>query len=149
MMLNTDCWNAARRLSRAASLIVCFGLANSLYGQQETASPQDRVEVRSYEFKQAGKEIEYTVFVPTRYDAAKKTPLVVLLHGLGSNPRQVIRYQGLLAQAEEHGYIIVAPYGYNRRGWYGSRGHGNKFPRSFRQARDAPINEPENLGELS
>ncbi len=57
--------------------------------------------------------------------------------GCGSNPQQIIRYRGLTDQAEKHGYIVVAPMGYNSSGWYGSR--GQKSPRS----------KPENLGELS
>ena len=132
----------------AAAFIAWFSLSISLPAQSETSSSRDRIQKRTYEFKEAGKEVEYALFVPASYDAAKPTPLIVLLHGLGSNPSQVIRYEGITDQAEEHGYIVVAPYGYNERGWYGSRGQGNKFARR-RRNREAPINEPENLGALS
>jgi predicted peptidase len=130
-------------------LIAWFGLSISLYAQPEASTARDRIQTRTYEFKDAGKEVEYTLFVPTSYDAEKPTPLIVLLHGLGSNPRQVIRYQGIADQAEEYGYIVVAPYGYNERGWYGSLGQDNQFARRFRRDQNAPFNEPENLGELS
>jgi poly(3-hydroxybutyrate) depolymerase len=101
-------------------------------------STQSRIEKKTYEFKEAGKEMEYALFVPSTYDREKKSPLMVALHGLGSNPQQIIRYPGLTEQAEKHGYIVVAPMGYNSRGWYGSRG-----PRGGRRG------DPENLGELS
>src|SRR5688572_2102146 len=80
-----------------------------------------RIERKTYDFKEAGKEMEYALFVPTGYDKNKKTPLTVALHGLYSNPHQIIRYHGLTDLAEKHGHIVVAPMGYNPRGWYGAR----------------------------
>jgi poly(3-hydroxybutyrate) depolymerase len=102
-------------------------------------STQSRIEKKTYDFKDAKKEMEYALFVPSGYDKEKKTPLVVALHGLGSNPQQIIRYRGLTDQAEKHGYIVVAPMGYNSRGWYGARG-----PKGGKKDEDPP-----NLGELS
>jgi poly(3-hydroxybutyrate) depolymerase len=101
-------------------------------------STQSRIEKKTYHFKEAGKDMEYALFVPSKYDKAKKTPLVVALHGLGSNPRQIMHYPGLTDQAEKHGFIVVAPMGYNSRGWYGAR--------SMVKGR---TEEPKNLGELS
>lgn len=89
--------------------------------------------------------IPYALFVPTGYDPAKPAPLVVLLHGLYSNPWQVIHYQGITQEAEKRGYLVVAPFGYNATGWYGSRGPGKDFGLGLKQPPDAP----ENLGELS
>ena len=34
-----------------------------------------RIEKKTYEFKDAGKEMEYGLFLPSTYDKAKKTPL--------------------------------------------------------------------------
>lgn len=65
--------------------------------------------------------MEYALFVPSKYDKEKKTPLIVALHGLGGNPLQILRSRGLTDQAEQHGYIVVAPMGYNSSGWYGAR----------------------------
>jgi len=87
-----------------------------------------RILTRKYDFKEAGKEMQYTLYLPKKYDPKNdkqaKFPLIVALHGLRSNPQQIIRYPGLTKQAEQHGYIVVAPMGYNSRGWYGSRGKG-------------------------
>jgi poly(3-hydroxybutyrate) depolymerase len=96
-----------------------------------------RIQRRTYRFDAAGKEMEYALYVPTGYDAKKPTPLIVALHGLGSNPQQVIRYGQLTELAEKHGTIVVAPMGYNERGWYGAQGELSRFA------------EPQNLGELS
>lgn len=110
-----------------------------------TAAPQQagRVDKRSYFFAEAKQDVEYRLYVPKSYDKEKASPLVVLLHGLGSNPQQVIGYEGITAEAEKRGYIVVAPYGYNSRGWYGSRGEGKAG--AFFGTKD----DPDNLGELS
>ena len=83
-----------------------------------------RILTRSYFFQQADRQMEYTLYVPNGYDEQQKYPLVVALHALASNPQQIIRYPGLIQEAEKHGYLVVAPMGYNRYGWYGSRGTG-------------------------
>lgn len=92
---------------------------------------------RTYEFKQAGKTMEYCLYLPKAYDRSKAWPLMVALHGLFSSPWQILHYPGLTKHAEKHGVVVVAPMGYNNRGWYGSRG--------WRMRRSSP----KNLGELS
>lgn len=101
-------------------------------------STTSRIEKKTYGFKDAGKEMEYALFVPSTHDKDKKTPLIIALHGLGSNPQQIIRYRGLTDLAEKHGYIVAAPMGYNSSGWYGARALVKGKGR-----------EPENLSELS
>jgi len=136
-------------IARAALVALVLSVA----GHVASANPQEKtqkklasevafgIQKRTYDFKEAGKDMEYALFVPSNYDKAKKWPLVVALHGLGSNPHQIIRYPGLTQQAEKHGYCVVAPMGYNSRGWYGSLGK--------RAARWRRPGDPENLGELS
>ncbi len=92
---------------------------------------------RTYDFDLAKKEMEYCLYLPKSYDKAKASPLVVALHGLNSSPAQIMGYPGLVKLAEEHGYVVVSPMGYNSRGWYGSMGW------------NMPLNTPANLGELS
>ena len=58
----------------------------------------------------------------------------------------MIRYEHLTELAEERGYIVVAPMGYNNHGWYGSRGSG-RGPTG--RGGGATNDDPENLGELS
>ncbi|MBA2292543.1 MAG: alpha/beta hydrolase [Gemmatimonadales bacterium] len=113
--------------------------------QSAVIAPSGRIETRRYDFAEAGVQMDYELFVPSSYDPARPSPLIVALHGLGSTPRVAIRYQGLTTLAEERGYIVVAPMGYSRSGWYGSRGHGAILNRT---GGDGATNPP-NHGILS
>jgi len=112
--------------------------ADTQAADTQAKAVQGRIQTRTYEFKEARQKMEYTLYVPNSYDKRRKSPLIVALHGLASNPRHIIRYPGLITQAEKHGYIVVAPMGYNPYGWYGSRGLGAQR-----------LIDPDNLGELS
>jgi len=79
-----------------------------------------KVQARSYFFKDAEKDMGYTVYVPKAYNEKKSWPLIIGLHGLASNPSQLIRYPGFTSLAEKHGYIIACPMGYNSSAWYGA-----------------------------
>ncbi|MFP6573976.1 MAG: alpha/beta hydrolase, partial [Pirellulaceae bacterium] len=104
---------------------------------QELDQTKGKTLSRTYDFKEAGKPMKYSLYIPTSYDKEKKTPLIVALHGLGSSASGIMRYPGFTRHAEKHGYLVVAPTGYNSRGWYGSRGTGGRG------------SDPRNLGELS
>jgi|GEM_PF-850030 len=105
---------------------------------------------RSYPFKEAGnRNQEYGIYIPKSYEAETPAPLFVLLHGLGSSPQQVLRYQSLTAEAEKRGIILAAPFGYNRKGWYGSRGPGNTLGFELPDNLSEQMDLPANLGELS
>jgi poly(3-hydroxybutyrate) depolymerase len=98
-----------------------------------------RVERKTYAFKEAGgRETEYALFVPSTYDKARRWPLVIALHGLHSNPQEIIHYAGLTDQAERHGFVVAAPMGYNPHGWYGAHKIMGTEP-----------DDPPNLSELS
>ena len=108
-----------------------------------TAGTQDEVEIGrivfpTYDFKLAGKKMFYGLYLPKSFDKSKTYPLVVALHGLNSNPGQILTYPGFTKRADQHQYVLVAPMGYNTRGWYGSRGKGG-----------GRGSDPRNLGELS
>jgi polyhydroxybutyrate depolymerase len=53
----------------------------------------------------------YGLLAPDSYRPGTPTPLVVVLHGYGSNGREQAGYFGLLADAEEHGYLLAYPDG--------------------------------------
>jgi predicted esterase len=74
-----------------------------------------RVENRTYTFPDTKEEMPYVLFVSSKVSKDKKSPLIVALHGLGGAPTTF----GSLNLAEEGGYIVVGPMGYNRSGWYG------------------------------
>jgi poly(3-hydroxybutyrate) depolymerase len=77
---------------------------------------------RTYDFPAAKKAIPYRLYVPTTWDGQSRLPLVVMLHGAGSdenrymdmNNKQIIRL------AEQHGYVVVSPLGYSPLGAYGT-----------------------------
>jgi poly(3-hydroxybutyrate) depolymerase len=128
-------WRAVACVLFAAALFVL--VRPDAAGQEKKSAP--KAEKKTYAFKEADKEMEYALFVPSGYDKEKKSPLVIALHGLGGNPQQFMRTRGLTEQAEKRGYIVAAPMGYNERGWY-----GQSVPKFGKKDGD-----PANLGELS
>lgn len=78
---------------------------------------------RHYWFEAAGVEMPYRLYVPANYNAQSPTPLVVALHGYAGDQDYFFRFaRDVPAKAEEHGFIFVAPMGYNYGGWYGLGG---------------------------
>ena len=77
---------------------------------------------RKYNFPAADADMSYRLYVPLSWDGKSQLPLVVILHGAGSdenwyldaNDKQLIRL------AEQHGYILASPLGYTRMGAYGT-----------------------------
>jgi polyhydroxybutyrate depolymerase len=53
----------------------------------------------------------YGLLAPASYRPSTPTPLVLLLHGYGASGRVQAEYFGLLADAEEHGYLLAYPDG--------------------------------------
>ena len=115
------------------------------------APSHDRIQVRRYDFKELGAPSEYQLFVPSKYDRTKPTPLIVLLHCLQCPPDRFIRSTDLTELAEQRGYIVVAPMGVNLHGWYGARGNSiaQTQPRAGRNGQPPAPPDPVNLGELS
>jgi predicted esterase len=125
-----------------------------------------RVQMRSYLFKDGdiSQKLEYAVFVSSKVSKNKKAPLIITLHGLGIGPAIMLGSRAL-DLAEEGGYILVGPMGFNVRGWYGisMKGFGPPKPPAS-AATDQPgatpapkpkpslfsdPNDPPNLNELS
>ena len=77
---------------------------------------------RHYLLQGANEIMPYRVYVPKGYAAAKATPLVIALHGLGGNEDGFFdNYSQLPPQlAEQHGFLMAAPLGFRRDGFYGS-----------------------------
>ena len=77
---------------------------------------------RTYIHPDAKAPQPYRVFVPSTWAAGKKMPLLVVLHGGGSDQNTPFeRGDGLLVkEAEKHGYIVVSPLGGGPSGGYGA-----------------------------
>lgn len=114
-----------RRVLAALAARLLPGPAARRTNEDDARSIDDaRVQHRSYVFPGTGETIPYALFVPDTYDPARPAPLLVSLHGLGRTYDWLMGYHGLLDVAAAGGYVVVAPLGYVRRGWYGARARG-------------------------
>src|SRR5579863_4280904 len=77
---------------------------------------------RTYDFPAAKKAMPYRVYVPTTWDGQSTLPLIVLLHGAGSDENRYMDSNNKQVErlAEQHGYIVVSPLGYSSMGAYGT-----------------------------
>ena len=82
---------------------------------------------RHYFFEAAGEIMPYRLYVPTAYTGERAFPLVVALHGLGGNEDSMFgQNYKVIPEAEQRGYIVVAPMGYRVDGGYGRAIGGNR-----------------------
>ena len=121
----------------ALAAVLAFGavaaadaLAQREARDNEYAVNDPRVQHRSYVMEETGETIPYALFVPSGYDPASPSPLMVSLHGAGRQYDWLMNYAGFLDQAEQHGYVVVTPLGYTRRGGYGYRGDSERDRRA-------------------
>lgn len=92
------------------------------------ATAQERVapgtkgdQQRHYAFAAAGTDMPYRLYVPQSYDPARKSPLVVALHGYGGDQNYFFTALPTLPELlEQHGFIFVAPMGLAKDAWYGA-----------------------------
>lgn len=61
-----------------------------------------------------GRQREYLVHVPRKYDGTEPTPVVLAFHGGGSNAAQMVRFCGLDEKADDAGFLVVYPSGSGR-----------------------------------
>ena len=88
-------------------------------GGRGGAAIDPRVQQRTYLFTDTNEQLPYAVFASSKVSKDKKNPLIVALHGLGGDQNTMMRGNALQL-AEEGGYILVGPMGYNSSGWYGA-----------------------------
>src|SRR5688500_831550 len=139
-------------------------------GRGRGPQPVDpRVQIRTHHFAETNEDIPYALFVSSKVKKDQKAPMIVTLHGLGGTHTTMMR-PNAIDLAEAGGYILLAPMGYNPRGWFGApspqgrRGAPpataapNAVPPAATAApnaaappagRGAGANDPPNLRELS
>lgn len=138
----------AGRLAIASAFVLVWPCSQLAAQEPGTVVAADRrVQGRTYRFEETGATVPYALFVPSRYNAASRWPLIVGLHGLGRPYDWLMGYDGIIDFAERDGFIMVTPLGYHPRGWYGSRGPGAS--QRARQDGEPEGSLPANLGELS
>jgi len=151
---------AAQAAGPAQAVPAAPGTAAPAPGRGRGSQPVDpRVQIRMHHFGETNQDIPYSLFVSSKVKKNKKAPLIVTLHGIGGTHTTMMR-PNAIDLAEAGGYILLAPMGYNPRGWYGA-----PPPRGRRGAPPAPPvdpargalppgllsdpNDPPNLRELS
>ncbi len=77
---------------------------------------------RTYRFPGTETDLPFRVYVPMTWDGKAKLPLVLMLHGGGSNESRYLDQNNkqLLKLAEDHGYLLVSPMGWSPLGAYGT-----------------------------
>src|SRR6476660_4574904 len=106
-------------------------------GRGRGPQPVDpRVQIRMHHFAETNEDIPYALFVSSKVRKDKKAPMIVTLHGIGGTHTTMMR-PNAIDLAEAGGYILLAPMGYNPRGWYGA-----PAPRGRRGAPPAPNQAP-------
>jgi poly(3-hydroxybutyrate) depolymerase len=117
-------------------------------------APDPRVQQRKYHFADTNEELPYALFVSSKVTKDKKAPLIMALHGVYGDGNSLLRGNAL-DLAEEGGYILVGPMGYNTQGWFGSPvivmngGPGKGKGPGAAKGGPPPTPEPPNLAELS
>jgi poly(3-hydroxybutyrate) depolymerase len=117
-------------------------------------APDPRVQQRKYHFADTNEELPYALFVSSKVSKDKKAPLIVALHGVFGDGNSLLRGNAL-DLAEDGGYILVGPMGYNPQGWFGSPvivmngGPGKGKGPGAGKGGPPPTPEPPNLAELS
>jgi len=108
-----------------------------------------RAQTRTYHFEDTNEDLPYSLYVSSKVKKGQKAPMIVTLHGLGA-PQTIMMGAAAIDLAEEGGYILVAPMGYNTGGWYGSpqfsggpgRGRGKAAPPAPGDDKGAPPAAP-------
>jgi dipeptidyl aminopeptidase/acylaminoacyl peptidase len=146
--------------------MAAFAIVLADYGALVAQAPgtvvaaDKRVKGRDYVFPETGETLPYALFVPSNYDAAKKWPLIVGLHGAGRPYDWLMGYEGMIDFAERDGFILVTPLGYRSLGGFGAPRRTTRRPppttlppgRTADQARALAEEEqtlPANIRELS
>ena len=124
---------AAQAAGPAQAVPAAPGTAAQAPGRGRGPQPVDpRVQIRMHHFAETNQDIPYSLFVSSKVKKNKKAPLIVTLHGIGGTHTTMMR-PNAIDLAEAGGYILLAPMGYNPRGWYGA-----PPPRGRRGAPPAP-----------
>jgi predicted esterase len=110
----------AAQAAPAQAVPAAPGTAAPAPGRGRGPQPVDpRVQIRMHHFAETDQDIPYSLFVSSKVQKNKKAPLIVTLHGIGGTHTTMMR-PNAIDLAEAGGYILLAPMGYNPRGWYGA-----------------------------
>jgi predicted peptidase len=97
-------------------------LAKSLSAPESKQWKAKGDQKRMYHFAEANADMPYRIYVPETWDGKSKIPLVMFLHGAWNDESSYLDADNklMLRLAEEHGFLLVSPLGYNKLGAYGT-----------------------------
>lgn len=106
----------SRRLERSATVLEALEAGRDVVTR--AVGDQDRAR----HFAAAGEIMPYRIYVPTWWEAGLSLPIVLALHGGGSDENEMFDYNdGRFGKlAEMYGYIVVSPFGYRPIGTWGN-----------------------------
>lgn len=108
-------FDAAKELAAAEQVVV-----DSRSGKDPFAGRTGDFK-RHYFLKAAAEIMPYHLYVPAACAPPHSCPLIVALHGLGGNEDSMLGpLYNMSKLAEQHGYIIAAPFGYRSDAGYGA-----------------------------
>jgi predicted esterase len=118
------------KTTRIAVIIVLLLVGTAVYGQKLPAGPQ----VMTFHSDVDDTEQPYGLYIPKNFDEKKKYPLVVMLHGAGSNHRLSLRrvfgksnapgetdveVSRAFPEFKDVDYIVASPYARGTMGYQG------------------------------
>ena len=108
-----------RFFMHTGALLVALGFQASAQAPPTRATGDQH---RQYLFAPTGQSMPYRVYVPTAWDGKAPLPIILMLHGAGANENSYMDQAGGLLRklAEQHGYIVVSPFGFTALGAYGN-----------------------------
>jgi poly(3-hydroxybutyrate) depolymerase len=97
-------------------------IVGSLNAGRDEVWQSKGLQSRAHLLAATGELVPYQLYVPSTWTAARRSPLVVALHGANLDETNMLgRAQGQMQTlAEQSGYIVLAPLGYKLNSWYGS-----------------------------
>ena len=103
-------------------LLLVAAMAGNAHAQSAQGTRATGDQQRTYLFAPTGQQMPYRVYVPTSWDGKRSLPIVLFLHGAGANERTYLDMADGLARklAEQHGFILVSPFGFTALGAYGN-----------------------------
>jgi len=107
--------------SLVLTVVMVLGMSGGALRAQ-SVQPATGDQSFEYVFPPTGETMPVRVYVPTTWDGETSLPIILFLHGAGSNERTYLDMNDgqMMKLAEEHGYIIASPLGYRPLGAYGS-----------------------------
>lgn len=94
-----------------------------------------------------GKKRPWVVYIPGKYDPAKETPLLIVLHGgvsrkdLKEDPLKYASENEFVKVAEEEGWFLLFPFGQSGATWWDAVGMANIRSQILSVKRDYNIDE--------